>query len=367
MTAPAAPPEVQAVLNGKDDQGRPIFSLLVKRTYEIRQGHHVSRSAKTRPFVQTDEYYDDGDPEWATVKYETDFTAYKLATDVVVIGKAFSPTGKPVLQLDVSVEVAGHRKTLRISGDRRCLYRPNAAPGITDPVPFTEMPIQYERAYGGKDLKSDPQEPFYYPRNQQGVGVALKNVKESVEGMPLPNIEDPGDLLSQDRIIIGAPDRWSGQPLPDGLGWFQRTWYPRCSFVGAIPAYVGIDTPLPEEILGLVPKNQIALSQQFKLPSYDVRFNNGASRGLALPNLAGNEAIRLTNLTPDGSLTFQLPGETLRMMLDIGLGENQLTPVLQTVIIRLEEMQVDLIWRGAHEYPGLDWLPEMKKAITQVS
>jgi len=116
-----------------------------------------------------------------------------------------------------------------------------------------------------------------------------------------------------------------------------------------------------------VPKNQIALSQQFKLPSYDVRFNNGASRGLALPNLAGNEAIRLTNLTPDGSLTFQLPGETLRMMLDIGLGENQLTPVLQTVIIRLEEMQVDLIWRGAHEYPGLDWLPEMKKAITQVS
>src|SRR5208337_1666173 len=159
MTAPAALPEVQAVLNGKDDQGRPVFSLLVKRTYEIRQGHHVSRSAKTRPFVQTDEYYDEGDPEWATVKYETDFTAYKLATDVVVIGKAFSPTGKAVPQLDVSVEVAGQRKMLRVSGDRRCLYRSKAAPEFTDPVPFTEMPIQYERAYGGKDLKSDPQEP----------------------------------------------------------------------------------------------------------------------------------------------------------------------------------------------------------------
>ena len=228
------------------------------------------------------------------------------------------------------------------------------------------MPIQYERAYGGKDLKSDPQEPFYYPRNHQGIGVALKNVRECVEGLPLPNIEDLGDLLIPDRVIIGAPDRWSGQPLPDGLGWFQRTWYPRCSFVGAIPAYVGIDTVLPEEKLGLVPKNQIALSRQFKLPSFDVRFNNGASRGLALPYLAGNEAIRLENLTPDGTLAFQLPGETLRMILDIGLGERKLTPVLQTVCIRLEEMQVDLVWRGAHEYPGLDWLPEMKRNTVEV-
>lgn len=367
MTASAAPPEVQAVLNGKDDQGRPIFSLLVKRTYEIRPGQRASRSAKTRPFVQTDEYYDDGDPDWATVKYETDFAAFKLATDVVVIGKAYSPTGKAVPQLDVSVEVAGRSKTLRVSGDRRCIFRPNAAPRVTDPVPFTEMTVQYERAYGGKDLKSDPQEPFYYPRNQQGVGVALKNVKESVEGLPLPNIEDPGDLLTPERIVIGEPDRWSGQPLPDGFGWFQRTWYPRCSFVGAIPAYVGIDTPLPEEKLGLVPRNQVALSRQFKLPSFDVRFNNGASRGLTLPNLTGNEAVRLANLTPDGSLAFQLPGETPRMMLDIGLGENQLAPVLQTVVIRVEEMQVDLVWRGAHEYPGLDWLPEMKKMIARVS
>ena len=66
-------------------------------------------------------------------------------------------------------------------------------------------------------------------------------------------------------------------------------------------------------------------------------------------------------------VSFQLPGDTPRMMLDIGLGENQLRPVLQTVCIRLEEMQVDLIWRGAHEYPGLEWLPEMKKRIVEVN
>jgi hypothetical protein len=123
---------------------------------------------------------------------------------------------------------------------------------------------------------------------------------------------------------------------------------------------------LREETLNLVPKRQIALSRQFKLPSFDLRFNSSASPGLVFPYLNGNETIRLTNLTPEGILSFQLPDETPRIMLDIGLGENELNSVLQTVCMRLEKMQVDLIWRGAHEYPGFDWLPEMKKMNAQV-
>jgi hypothetical protein len=367
MAASIVSPEVHAVLQGKDDKNQPIFSVLVKRTYDIRPGGRVTRAGKTRPLVQADEYYDDGDPEWATVKYETDLASFKLATDFVVIGKAIAPGGKAVPQLDVTVEVAEHRKTVHVSGDRRCVYRQNSVPTFTEPVPFTEMPMQYERAYGGNDSKSDPKAPFYYPRNHHGVGVVLKNAKETVEGLSLPNIEDPSDRLTPERIIIGEPDRWHQQPLPDGLVWFQRTWYPRCSFVGAMPAYVDVDTVLKEETLGLVPKGQIGLSMQFKLPSFDIRFNNGASRGLALPHLAGDEKIRLTHLTPSGSLAFQLPGEKPSIMLDIGLGENKLEPVLDTVCVRLEEMQVDLIWRGAFVHPGIDWLPEMKKMVALVS
>lgn len=367
MVAAIASPEVYKVIQGKDDQNRPIFSLLVKRTYNIGQSGRAMRAEKTRPFVRADIYHEDGDPEWATVKYETEFAAFKLATDVVVIGKAFAPGGKAVPQLDATVEVAEHRKTVRVYGDRRGIFRENSPPGFTEPVPFTEMPLQYERAYGGSDKKSDPEAPFFYPRNFLGTGVVLKNTKESVEGLPLPNIEDPLDLLTPERLVIGEPERWSEQPLPDGLGWFQRTCYPRCSFVGAMPAYVGPDTVLKEEKLGLVPKGQVALAMQYKLPGFDVRFNNGASRGLALPHLAGNETFRLTNLTPAGSLRFQLPGEKPSIMLDIGLGENQLEPVLDTVCVRLEEMQVDLIWRGAQVYPGTDWLMKMKKTVVRVS
>ena len=366
MAVAAESSEVKSVVQGKDDKGQSVFSVLVKRTYDIHPSGRLTRTAKARPFVQIDEYYDEGEPEWATVKYESDFAPFKLATDVVLIGSAFAPNGEPVPRLDVVVQIAAHRKTVRVIGDRHCLYREKAPPVFSDPVPFTEMPIRYDRAYGGRDMVSNPEEPFYYPRNDLGVGVALKNTKETVEGLRLPNIEDPGDLLSPDRLIFDAPDHWAGQPLPDGLGWFQRTWYPRCSFTGALPAYVDIDTVLREETLGLVPRGQVALSRQFKLPSYDVRFNSGASRGLALPFLDGAEIFRLTNLTLAGSLVFKLPGETPSIMLDIGLGENELKPFLHTVCVRLEEMQLDMVWRGAHPYPGWDWLPEMKKMVAEV-
>ena len=366
MSGVAEPSTVFTIVQGHDDNRQPIFSVLTKRTYDLLANGRIALAEKTSPFVRADEYYDDDDPEWATVKNETDLAPFKLATDVAVIGSAYAPNNKPVRFVDVTVEVATHRKVLRITGDRRCHYRPGLTPAFSDPALFTKMPIQYERAYGGRDTQSDPEEPFFYPRNYSGLGVVLKNTKETIEGLPLPNVEDPQDLLTPDRILIEKPDRWSGQPLPDGLGWFHRAWYPRCSFTGAFPAYVDVDTVLREERLQLVPKGQIGLARQFKLPCFDVRVNNGASRGLTFPYLKGNEVFRLTNLTPTGSLTFKLPGETPVITLDIGSGENKLQPVLHTVCIRPEQMQVDLIWRGAHPYPGWDWLPEMKRLVAEV-
>ena len=36
--------------------------------------------------------------------------------------------------------------------------------------------------------------------------------------------------------------------------------------------------------------------------------------------------------------------------------------MLQTVMIRADEDEIDLVWRAAFPYPGPDWLPEMKTA-----
>jgi hypothetical protein len=366
-TIPDKPVEETAILPSKDENGSPIFSLLVKRTYDITPNQAATRAGQTYPLVKVDRYYDDGDAETSTVREETDLLPYKIATDVVFIGKAYAPGGEPVQQMSVGLQVGTTRKALRIIGDRHCVYRSGQDPEFTDPTPFAEMEIRYDRAYGGADMCSDPNLPFYYPRNQRGTGVAITNIPEVVDGLVLPNVEDLYDPLTPDRVIVGEPQRWVSQPLSQGFGWFQRTWYPRCSFVGSVPGMMDPDTELPEERLGLVPKGQLALARQFRLPSFDVRFNSGASIGLAVPFLSGGEPVRLIGLHPEGELQFTLPTERPRMSLDIGLGVNELPVVLHTVCMRMDAMQVDLVWRGAHVYPGIEWLPEMKRMVAEVN
>jgi len=370
MATATAIREEYKVVSGKDDRRQFVFSLLVKRTYDIGAAQSLVRAQKARPIHLIDVYYPPADPATSSVQFENDMAPFKVATDVVVIGKVYAPGGKAVHQLDASIEVGAEtgasHKTVRVIGDRKCIFQSGATPAFTEPVPFTTMDLRYERAYGGTDSKSIPDLPFPYPRNHLGTGFVLNNTAEVIEGLALPNFEDPEDLLTPDRIVVGEPERWSGQPLPQGFGWFQRTWYPRSSFVGAVPGFIEPDTPLREEALGLVPKGQIALARQFRLPSFDVRFNSGASAGLAVPFLKGGEPIRLTNLSAEGTLAFTLPADAPRMIMDIGFGERELAPFLQTVCFRAEERQVDLVWRGSHEFPGIDWLPEMTRLHVEV-
>jgi hypothetical protein len=116
----------------------------------------------------------------------------------------------------------------------------------------------------------------------------------------------------------------------------------------------------------MLPKNHIALAKQFRLPSFDSRFNNGASHGLLFPSLQGDEMIRLHGLSPDGLLEFALPGETTRVMLDIGLGAQELQARLDTVSIRPDDLEVDLLWRAACVYEGYAWLQYMKRLDAEV-
>jgi hypothetical protein len=354
------------VVSGMAEERQTIFAVLVKRGYRIVDGEPLGPHEETAPLRRGDVYYDPGDPETCTVLYEDELAPYKPAIDVVVIGQAYAPQGRPVQEMTAGVEVAGHQKVLRVIGDRMASYRPGAVPIVTDPIPFTTMPLRYELAYGGTDWTSRPDRPFHYPRNPLGRGLAVLNIPETIEGLRMPNIEAPNDLLTPERIVLEDERAWNRQPLSQGFGWFQKTWYPRCSFVGAMPGHVTAGETMREESLGLVPNGQLDLARQFRLPSFDVRFNNGASLGLAFPSVPPRALIRLARLTPEGLLSFRLPDTWPSIMLDIGLGENVLPTALHTVAIYVEERRVDLIWRGAHPYPGNDWLPEMQRLRHEV-
>jgi hypothetical protein len=355
------------IVTGKNSDDEHIFSVIVKRTYNIKHGKPLERNEEDAELRKTDTYYDDGDPEWSVVQYEYDLAPHKLFADVVVVGKAYAPEGKTAQAITVGARVGKRKKLVRVFGDRQCIYRADADPEFTDPEMFSEMEIRYDRAYGGYDEKSDASQPFYYPRNTQGCGVVMQNVKESIDGLVLPNVEDPEQLISPESLVIGDPKRWPEQPLPQGLGWFQRNWYPRCALMGAFPAYVDVGYASPEEVKGMLPKNHIALAMQYKLPSYVSRFNNGASLGMTFRELPPNEKIELRGLNPSGKLDFTLPGETPQVSLDIGKGETELDAKLDTVCIRPDDLQVDMLWRATLVYEGYSWFPSMTRLHAEVS
>ncbi|MBN1758540.1 MAG: DUF2169 domain-containing protein [Chitinispirillaceae bacterium] len=359
-------PAVWELVSGTDATGVPVFSVLVKRSYRIIEQMELCRCDETPPLRKIDEYYDGGDPMTAAIRYESDLVAWKSATDVVVVGKAYAPDGVSCTEMEVLVETGPVRKQLRIIGNRRCSHRMMLDPQISEPEPFYEMELRYELAYGGKDLISDPEQPFYYPRNQLGRGIAVKNKPETIDELPMPNIEDPDDLLTPDRIILNKPENWVDQPLPQGVGWYQKTWYPRSVFVGSVPGFMPIDTVTAEEEMGLVPRDHLKLARQFRLPAFDVRFNNGASPGLAVEGLGGGDMLRIVNMSPGGMLKFSLPREEPAVAIDIGFGQTVPRPSLHTVCVRTEDYEVDLIWRFAVPYPGHFWLPEMNRLQVEV-
>ena len=245
-------------------------------------------------------------------------------------------------------------------GDRVCRHSAGGDPVFGDPKPFTEMPLRYERAYGGVDVESDHR-AVSIPAESLGKGFAISNAKAAIDGLELPNLEDPADPLTPARVCSHIQN-WAKKPVPTGFGWYSKFWHPRAGWAGILPADRPFEEMMRKAYAELIPQPARDAYEKNPLPTVDFRFFNGAPPGFSVPYLTGDEAIRLTNLTPEGNLVFLLPGDRPAVTLDIGDGRKEGHAVLQTVMIRADEREVDLVWRAAFLYPGPQWLPEMKAA-----
>jgi hypothetical protein len=353
------------VLPGQTPQGGHILSVLLKRSYDIVAFGTCTRAGQDLPLNPGDQFWDS--PMNSSVKLESDFVPFKLQTDVVVVGQVHAPGGQPTESCMASFQIGAIRKTLQVTGSRAAQYggagRP---PDFSDPTPFTAMPLRYERAYGGIDVKTHLDAPYPYPRNPLGRGFVLANKAEAVDGLLLPNFEDPDRLLTPESLCVVDFARWPELPQPVGLGWFPKAWQPRAALAGVMPGDKAVEAELRQAYATLVPAAQRADYLKHRIPDMDFAFFNGASAGLALPYLAGGAVVRTENLHPRGRLDFQLPTDQPRIGLDIGFGVKVPEVVLHSVQIRLDDGQVDQVWRAAVPYPGRDWLPQMTKMTVLV-
>lgn len=313
----------QAALTLMTDQyGTEKVVVAVKGTFKIPgRSEKVQLAEKQLPILYADEYY--GEPGKSSIKYPVDLVLGKINTDVGLIGSAFSSGGKRVKQLPVYLKVGQLQKSIMVIGDRHWEKRA-LMPGfqMTEPESFTELPIIYERAFGGVDqTHKDEKKHGWYSQNPIGTGFRLND--NAVENHHLPNLEDPTQLISS----------WKDKPSLSGFGFIDGHWEPRVGFAGTF------DEKWRENHCPLLPLD------------FDLRFFNAAPLDLISKGfLLGGESVQLVNLSKKGNLEFSLPKLDIKLMFRLGESRNPQKADLWTVVFEPPEDRFYLVWGGSFDF-----------------
>lgn len=315
-------PFVAAIVPGLDREGRDTVTVIVKGTFDLGGRTALVPSEQQIPIAHAEAFH--GEPGLSSIKYEADGCPRKRGTDVVLVGHAVSI--RPVPSLDVSLSAGPIRKTVRVSGDR-VWFRSLGGIAISDPIAFTRMPLVYERAFGGADraVEDEAARPRD-PRNPLGVGFTSAAEPERIEGVRLPNLEEP-------ESPIAAPQ---DRPAIAGFGFIGRDWLPRRAFAGTY------DDAWQAERFPFLPAD------------FDDRFYNGAHPALVSARpFKGGETVHVTNVTESGEIGFRLPASPPRVALSIRRTVTEHVPALDTVLIEPDHRRVVLTWRVTVPCPRL--------------
>jgi hypothetical protein len=293
-------------------QGIDTLYTMVKATFQIGPQWTL---AKHQPEPQqADNYWNK--PENSSLRFASDYHIGKSGTDILMTGYACAPQEQAVRSLDVHVSVGTVNKTLRVFGDRfwnRGL--------ITHPETFTKMPLVYERAFGGADVHNGISRSSE-ERNPIGCGYAGEKSLQEMDGMPLPNIECPQQLISH----------YTDRPTPAGVAPISPAWLPRAQYAGTY------DEQWQQTRAPYLPND------------FDLRFLNVAHPDLIYPGfLVGGESVAIHGMHPMGALTFNLPYVKLRNKLTISDVEKSCDFVLETLALDPNQLQLSLTWRSAYE------------------
>lgn len=295
----------------RDRDGAEVWLVAVRGTFDILPGGELRVAEKQPPVVLAPAYR--GDPSASSLLCDSDLVRTKLATDVLVNGSAYAPGGRPVPEVTVGLTVGPIQKRLTVTGDRVVrsgLFGVKAS----DPAPFVTKPINYEHAFGGTVV--DPRDPAKSTREDANpVGIGLDG---SVD-RPLPNVMYAGDTV-----------RPRARMRPAGFGPIASYWAPRVKRAGTYDAaWEATRQPL-------VPID------------FDDRFFQAAPDDQQVPGfLRGGEEVVLQNLSPEGSLRFNLPRVTLGFATRIDGGTTNHRADLHTVSIEPDERRLVMVWHTA--------------------
>lgn len=300
-----------------------ILLILLKGTFLVRDDGRLKLDPEPLPVFYGDEYID---PDSAgSVRFESDLAPFKPRADVLLVGHAYAPLGRPTAKLEVGLRVGARQRHIVVFGDR-WWHTQGGHPLISAPQPFITMPLFYERAFGGQDAASGE---TFMP-NPVGRGF-LSQRPDPEQRVPLPNLEWPGQLIQH----------WEDHPAPAGFGVYGKNWQPRAGHLGSY------DEQWQRERAPGPPRD--FRSDYFNCAHPDLQIAG---------YLHGDEPVELVNLTPESRLAFRLPG--LRPTIRVTRSERDeqghsqpdttrtdtLTLNLDTLCLLPEQRRFYLVWRG---------------------
>jgi len=309
-------PFVASIYVSPNPKGVDTLYVIVKETYDLMPTLQISENQQ--PIITADQYW--GEPGQSSLKYASEIHPEKPGTDVAIVGEACAPGGKPVTELTVEISVARRNRRLKIFGNRRWK---KGFLGIEPDIarPFLRMPLLYEYAFGGMHIIDEASGNILLDRrNPVGKGYSGNRPERELDGLELPNIENPA-------CLIKSP---SDRPEPAGFGFIAPYWEPRVSYAGTYDeAWRKTRAPfLPED--------------------FDLRFYSAAHPDLIFtPHLQGGEPVVITKMSPRGRQAFLLPADEPKIEANINGRFETVKANLETVLLEPTDERICLLWRAA--------------------
>lgn len=306
-----------AYTQGLDKDGRESLVVVVKGTFKIPlDGSEPQLADAQKPLIMADTFT--GEPGFSAPIYEADFAPIKPRCDVLLVGSAHAPKGEPATKVPVGIKVGSLVKSFNVIGDRQ--WESNGLlVSPSQPRPFLQMPITYDRAYGGVDN-------FHFDQNQHSafmpnpIGKGYRRHLIDIEGKPVPNTEET------DRPITSP----KGEYLPMSFGVIGRNWLPRYPYAGTYD------------------QNWIDNISPFLPPDFDNQYFQAAPPDQQVPYLQGGEDVVLGNLTPHGLVRFKLPKIDMPIVFFYKKGgRHETNGVIDTLVLEPDASVFTMCWRAS--------------------
>ncbi|MEQ1636222.1 MAG: DUF2169 domain-containing protein [Methylococcales bacterium] len=310
------------------DVSDQVFHVIVcRQTFNLRkidsEGCLVLADEQT-PLVTGDQFYRDINN--SSIIQESDFSPYKPKCDILfAYAYAHAPGGKACPRWPVAVQIGAWQKQFTVTGPRKIQLDDSGLWHLTEPEAITQMPICYEKAYGGTCQwpldNPDPEQIYAEQRNPIGCGYLNPEwlEKAQLNSFPASQIE------AFDQAFVANDFDY---PVV-GLGAIGRWWLPRRSKAGTYDD-IWKKTRWPH------------------LPfDFDFSYWNSAPEDQQIDYPKGGETVTLINLHPNSRVQFRLPHFNVKLLLHLDAGIPLFKPMsVDTLVFDLKNLQLIVVQRA---------------------